>query len=186
MECKIVKKAAFTVIGSAKIIKGVDGFKECPKFWNDHFASGDGKFFCGMYGICIDSGSMIESDSLKTAESRPKSGACLDQTYKIPEGPEFFKYIIADDYVPGREYPEKFTTEVIPENTWAVFPCKGAMPKALQSVNEKIYKEWLPQNPDYEVAGKYNIEMYTDASKYPKGTADENYYTEIWIPVKAK
>ena len=30
------------------------------------------------------------------------------------------------------------------------------------------------------------IEMYTDASKYPKGTADENYYTEIWIPVKAK
>ena len=186
MECKIVKKAAFTVIGSAKIIKGEDGFKECPKFWDDHFASGDGKFICGMYGICIDSGSMIESDSLKTAESRSKSGACLDQTYKIPEGPGFFKYMIADDYVPGREYPEKFTTEVIPENTWAVFPCKGAMPKALQSVNEKIYKEWLPQNPDYEVAGKYNIEMYTDPSKYPKGTADENYYTEIWIPVKAK
>lgn len=186
MECKIVKKAAFTVIGSAKIIKGADGFKECPKFWDDHFASGDVKFICGMYGICIDSGSMIESDSLKTAESRPKSGACLDQTYKIPEGPGFFKYMIADDYVPGREYPEKFTTEVIPENTWAVFPCKGPMPKALQSVNEKIYKEWLPQNPDYEVAGKYNIEMYTYPSKYPKGTADENYYTEIWIPVKAK
>lgn len=159
MECKIVKKAAFTVIGNAKIIKGVDGFKECPKFWNDHFASGDGKFICGMYGVCIDI---------------------------IPEGPGFFKYMIADDYVPGREYPEKFTTEVIPENTWAVFPCKGSMPKALQSVNEKIYKEWLPQNPDYEVAGKYNIEMYTDASKYPKGTADENYYTEIWIPVKSK
>ena len=213
MECKIVKKAAFTVIGSAKIIKGVDGFKECPKFCDEHnkmksdcaqtaesraknevsldqtyvhFANGDGKFICGMYEICIDSGSMIESDSLKTAESRPKSGACLDQTYKIPEGPGYFKYMIANDYVPGHEYPEKFTTEVIPENTWAVFPCKGAMPKALQSVNEKNYKEWLPQNPDYEVAGKYNIEMYTDASKYPKGTADENYYTEIWIPVKAK
>lgn len=186
LECKIVKKAAFTVIGSAKIIKGADGFKECPKFWDDHFACGDDKFICGMYGICIDSGSMIESDSLKTAESRPKSGACLNQTYEIPEGPGFFKYMIADDYVPGREYPEKFTTEVIPENTWAVFPCKGPMPKALQSVNEKIYKEWLPQNPDYEVAGKYNIEMYTYPSKYPKGTADENYYTEIWIPVKAK
>ncbi len=166
MECKIVKKAAFTVIGSAKIIKGVDGFKECPKFWDEH--------------------NKMKSDCAQTAESRAKSGACLDQTYKIPEGPEFFKYMIADDYVPGREYSEKFTTEVIPENTWAMFPCKGAMPKALQSVNEKIYKEWLPQNPDYEVAGKYNIEMYTDASKYPKGTADENYYTEIWIPVKAK
>lgn len=159
MECKIIKKAAFTVIGSAKIIKGGDGFKECPKFWDEHFGSGDGKFICGMYGVCID---------------------------EIPEGPGFFKYMIADDYVPGREYPEKFVTEQIPENTWAVFPCKGPMPESLQSVNQKIYKEWLPQNPDYEVAGKYNIEMYTDASKYPKGTADENYYSEIWIPVKAK
>lgn len=159
MECKIVKKSAFTVIGSAKIIKGGDGFKECPKFWDEHFRKGDGKFICGMYGVCID---------------------------EIPEGPGFFKYMIADDYSPGREYPEKFTTEVIPENTWAVFPCKGPMPESLQSVNQRIYKEWLPQNPDYEVAGKYNIEMYTDASKYPKGTADENYYSEIWIPVKAK
>ena len=159
MECKIVKKAAFTVIGSAKIIKGGDGFKECPKFWDEHFGSGDGKFICGMYGVCID---------------------------EIPEGPGFFKYMIADDYVPGREYPEKFVTEQIPENTWAVFPCKGAMPESLQSVNQKIYKEWLPQNPDYEIAGMYNIEMYTDASKYPKGTADENYYSEIWIPVKSK
>lgn len=166
MECKIVKKAAFTVIGSAKIIKGGDGFKECPKFWDEH--------------------NKMKSDCAQTAESRAKNEVSLDQTYKIPEGPGFFKYMIADDYVPVREYPEKFTTEVIPENTWAVFPCKGPMPKALQSVNEKFYKEWLPQNPDYEVAGKYNIEMYTDASKYPKGTADENYYTEIWIPVKAK
>ena len=159
MECKIVKKAAFTVIGSAKIIKGGDGFKECPKFWDEHFGSGDGKFICGMYGVCID---------------------------EIPEGPGFFKYMIADDYVPGREYPEKFVTEQIPENTWAVFPCKGPMPESLQSVNQKIFREWLPQNPDYEIAGMYNIEMYTDASKYPKGTADENYYSEIWIPVKSK
>ena len=159
MECKIVKKSAFTVIGSSKVIKGEDGFRECPKFWDEHFENGDGKFICGMYGVCID---------------------------EIPEGPGFFKYMIADDYVPGREYPEKFVTEQIPENTWAVFPCKGPMPESLQSVNQKIYREWLPQNPDYEIAGMYNIEMYTDASKYPKGTADENYYSEIWIPVKAK
>lgn len=174
MECKIVKKAAFTVIGSAKIIKDCDGFKECPKFWNDHFVNGDGNFICGMYGICID-----------TASGKISADDKVSKKQKV-ETLDSFKYMIADDYVPGREYPEKFTTEVIPENTWAVFPCKGAMPEALQSVNQKIFSEWLPQNPDYEVAGKYNIEMYTDASKYPKGTADENYYTEIWIPVKAK
>lgn len=67
-------------------------------------------------------------------------------------------------------------TETIPENGWAVFPCKGPMPESLQTVNKQIYREWLPQNPDYELVGMYKIEMYTDFSMHPKGTADENYY----------
>ena len=58
MECKIVKKAAFTVIGSAKIIKGVDGFKECPKFWNEH--------------------NKMKSDCAQTAESRAKNEVSFD------------------------------------------------------------------------------------------------------------
>lgn len=28
--------------------------------------------------------------------------------------------------------------------------------------------------------------MYDDAGKYPDGTADVNYYAEIWIPVRKK
>lgn len=43
MECKIVKKPAFTVIGSAKVIKNEEGYKECPKFWTNHYANGNGK-----------------------------------------------------------------------------------------------------------------------------------------------
>lgn len=27
---------------------------------------------------------------------------------------------------------------------------------------------------------------YDDPKKYPNGTADDNYYCEIWIPVKIK
>lgn len=34
--------------------------------------------------------------------------------------------------------------------TWAVFPCRGAMPNALQNVNTKIFSEWLPALNDYE------------------------------------
>lgn len=38
----------------------------------------------------------------------------------------------------------------------------------------------------YEFAAGYCVEMYDMPDKYPKGTQDENYYTEIWIPVKKK
>lgn len=158
MECRIVKKPAFTVIGSAKLIKNESAYSECPQFWTEHYTHGNGKYICGMYGICWDS--------------------------DTPEG--FFKYMIADDYVPKKEMPEGFEKAVIPEHTWAVFPCRGPMPEALQKVNTEIFSEWLPGNSDYEIAGMYSIEYYTPACDYPKGNQDENYYCEIWMPVKSK
>lgn len=50
----------------------------------------------------------------------------------------------------------------------------------------KIFSEWLPALQDYEFAEGYCIEMYDMPDKYPNGTADENYYTEIWIPIKKR
>ena len=66
------------------------------------------------------------------------------------------------------------------------FPCVGAMPKALQDVNIKIFTEWLPALKDYEFAAGYCVEYYDDPTKYLKGTLDENYYCEIWIPIKKR
>lgn len=37
-----------------------------------------------------------------------------------------------------------------------------------------------------EFAAGYCVEYYDDPTKYEKGTQDENYYCEIWIPVKKK
>ncbi len=158
MDYKIIEKDSFTVIGASRIFKYESATREIPKFWTEHYQTGKGKFVCGMYGICID-------------ESM---------------GSDEFQYLIADNYNPSREIPEGFVTRIIPGHTWAVFPCKGAMPKSLQAVNEKIYSEWLPNCKDYEIAAGYNIEMYNDPVDYPKGTQDENYYSEVWIPVKKK
>ena len=60
------------------------------------------------------------------------------------------------------------------------------MPQSLQDANTAIFSEWLPNCKDFEIAAGYDIEMYNDPSRYPKGTQDENYYSEIWIPVKKK
>lgn len=158
MDYKIIEKDAFTVMGVSKVFNYENAGKEVPEFWTEHYQEGKGEYVCGMYGVCID-------------ESR---------------GGNEFEYLIADDYVPAKEVPEGFVTKVIPKHTWAVFPCKGPMPKALQDVNQKIFSEWIPNCKDYEIAAGYNIELYTDIKKYPAGNQDENYYTEIWIPVKLK
>lgn len=158
MDYKIVEKDAFTVIGAAKKFPYDNAMEEVPKFWAGHYQSGGGDTVCGMYGVNID-------------ESM---------------GGKEFEYLIADDYKEGAEVQDGFVTKTIPAFTWAIFPCTGKMPDAMQDVNRKIFSEWLPNCKDYEFAAGYNIEMYNDPSAYHNGTQDENYYSEIWIPVKKK
>lgn len=157
MDYKIVKKDEFTVIGVSKKFPYDNAAAEIPKFWNEYFQNNVDNTVCGMYGVNID-----------------ESMGCKE-----------FEYLIADDYKKGTEIPDGFITKTIPALTWAIFPCIGKMPNAMQEVNKKIFSEWLP-NCDYEFAAGYNIEMYNDPSDYPNGTQDENYYSEIWIPVKKK
>ena len=135
-----------------------EGAKQAvPQFWKEHFASGKGKDVCGAFGINIDE----------------------------KMGKDTFEYLIADPYK-GGDVPDGFVLRTIPSFWWAVFPCKGALPSALQDVNTKIFTEWLPAIHEYEFAAGYCVEMYDDPQKYAKGTLDENYYCEIWIPVKRK
>lgn len=158
MDYRIVKKGEFTVIGVSKQFNYEGAKQDIPQFWKEHYEKGNGKYVCGMFGINMDE----------------------------KMGNEDFEYLLADVYNPVMDIPEGFITKTIPSFDWAVFPCKGAMPNSLQDVNTKIFSEWLPALKDYEFAAGYCIEMYDEPSKYTKGTQDENYYCEIWIPVKKK
>lgn len=158
MNYKIEEKGAFTVSGVSKRFKYDSAKEDIPRFWSETWDSGNRKNLCGMFGICID------------------EGCAADE----------FEYIIADVYNPSGETPEGFVTRVIPQHTWAVFPCTGPMPAALQDVNERIFSEWLPNCKEYEIAAGYNVEMYTDINNYAHGNQDEKYYSEIWIPVKKR
>ena len=157
MDYKIVEKDAFTVMGFSRMFKYDSAAADIPKYWDEHFRSGKDKVVCGMYGVCFDEGAKGE-----------------------------FEYMIADNYMPWNEIPNGCVTRGIPKHTWAVFHCKGPMPDAIQETNRKIYSEWLPNCREYEIAAGYNIELYSNCSNYPIGNQDENYYTEIWIPVRKK
>lgn len=158
MEYRMVKKEAFSVCGVSRVFRYSTAKQDIPLFWEEHFASGKGKEIFGRFGVNID-----------------------------PEmGHETFEYLIADLYDPGLELPAGTVVKTIPAFTWAVFPCRGALSHSLQSTNIRIFSEWLPALRDYEFAAGYCVELYDDPAKYPNGTADENYYAEIWLPVRRK
>ena len=158
MNYKIVEKESFTVLAVAKKFNYQDCKKEIPVFWKEHYEKGNDQYVCGMFGINIDE----------------------------QMGHDQFEYLIADIYNPIMEVPEGFIVKTIPAFTWAVFSCDGPMPSALQDVNTKIFSEWLPALKEYEFAAGYCVEMYDVPDQYPKGTQDENYHSEIWIPIKKK
>ena len=160
MDYRIVEKEAFTVMGISKMFRYDNSLEEIPKFWDEYCKDGENKAVCGMYGICVDD--------------------------NIGGKSEQFEYLIADNYIPWNEVPDGCVTRVIPKHTWAVFSCRGAMPKSLQEVDRKIFSEWLPNCREYEIADGYSVEMYTDINEYPDGNQDKNYYSEIWIPLRRK
>ena len=157
MEYRIEKKPAFKVMGVSKDFSYENANAEIPQFWNEVFMQATERPVLGMYGVCFD---------------------------EEMAGNEF-RYMIADDYVAEQAEAKKLDVHEIKEHTWAVFPCRGAMPLPLQEVNRKIFSEWLPAS-NYEIAEGYNIEYYSNPEDYEKGMQDSSYYAEVWIPVKEK
>ena len=78
----------------------------------------------------------------------------------------------------GGSVPKGMELYEVPALEWAIFNVVGPMPGALQSVNSKIYKEWLP-NSEYSISAGIDIEWYSDGD-----TQDANYQSAIWIPIK--
>lgn len=158
MDYKITKKESFAVLGFSRTFDYENASRDCPAFWQEHYAQGRGRYVHGMFGVNID---------------------CF-------MGHESFEYLIADPYNPAMDIPEGFVVKTIPSFTWAVFPCIGPAPDTMQNINTRIFSEWLPALKEYELSAGYCIEMYDNPEKYPEGTLDANYRAEIWVPVTKK
>lgn len=158
MDYKIVKKEPFTVIGVSGVYQYEEAESQVQKLWTEFREKENHGGVKSTYAISID-------------ESM---------------GGDTFEYLIADNYDPAMEPPGEFVTRVIPQYTWAVFPCRGAGARSIPEVHQKIFSEWLPGCKEYEIAAGYHIEMYSDPADYAGGAEDEAYYSEIWIPVRQK
>ena len=100
-------------------------------------------------------------------------GVCLDM-----DGKEF-DYWIADLYAPWEDTPEDCEIHQIPGGLWAEFVCRGPLPDSLQSVNTKIWTQWLPSLQGYSLAGNYSLEVYMPPADRPEDTL-----SYICVPLK--
>lgn len=170
MDYKITKMFSLKVIGFQKEFTFEEAYKEIPKYWDE---------ICEKYAKNVYAGNPPANAYEKALIDNciGEYGVCIDDI-----GDKKFRYLIAGKYC-GGEVPQGMVLYEFPMGEWAVFDCVGPMPEALQSLNTKIFSEWLPGNPDYEISGNANVEWY-DCVNGEKTDAD--YHSAIWIPVKRR
>ena len=167
MDCKIKKMLSFKVIGFQREFDNETAYEQVPKFW-DEIMQKYADVFSGKAPQ-----NAIEQAIVKNCIG--EYAVCIDDI-----GNDRFRYLIAGEYA-GGEVPEGMTLYELPHCDWAIFDCVGPLPGTLQDLNTRIFKEWLPGNPDYEFFGEANVEWYDMGD--PKGA---DYRSAIWIPVKKK
>ena len=161
MDYKIVKKPAFRVLEKMELqsIEDDRNLNTIPAFWARSREDG-----------------AIPALLEQAPDKSRIYGVCYNNQ---PTDNKTFEYSIAAPYG-GGDVPEGFRVTEIPGRTWAVFSCRGAMPKAIQETWHTICSEFFPASayrPTYEL----DIEVYPDGDML-----SPEYQSEIWVPVEEK
>jgi len=160
MNYQIETKESFRIVGvklqATWSPEKQEGFAEVPKFWAKHAQLGTILRLCEI----MDS-SMPGIFGVSTGDWQ-HSGVF-----------EYYIAVASDQPVPDGMFEYQ-----IPACTWAVFPCKGPMPAAIQSLQQRVVTEWLPSS-GYQYANAPDIEVYSDGDQ-----TSEDYTCWVWLPVQ--
>ena len=165
---RIEKLQPFCVIGFEKVFDNKTAYAEIPKFWDEIYR----KYTSAFAGKSSDN----PYDRAIIENRIGEYGVCIDDM----DGGRF-RYLIAGRYA-GGAVPDGMTVFEFSEGEWAIFDCFGKIPEALQSLNTRIWEEWMPQNPDYKLRIPASIEWYDTNGDMN----DAKYHSAIWLPVKRK
>ena len=135
------------LIGFQRVFDNESAYAEIPRFWDE---------ICAKYAANVYAGNAPANPCEQALMDNciGEYGVCIDDI-----GGGQFRYLVAGKYT-GGDVPEGMVVYEFPRSDWAVFDCIGPIPEALQSVNTRIFQEWLPGNPDYELCGNGSVEWY--------------------------
>lgn len=170
MEYKIVNMKEFKVIGFERSFSFEEAMEKIPPFWGEVFER-------YVKNVVVGNSPSNDIERAIVNNSIGEFGICVDDTNN-----KCLSYIIGGRYN-GGAVPEGMKLVDLPLGDYAVFDCYGPMPDSLQSLSKKIFNEWLPGNPNYEINGNASIEWYDGSNK---NNQDPKYHSQVWIPVKIK
>lgn len=158
MNYRIEKKNAFRIVGVKEhySMNVEEAFKLVPQFWMKTVQDGI------LPSLC----SLMNNEPVGILGI----STCMN-------GQDFEYYITVST---DKECPAKFDEYTVPECTWAIFECIGAMPTAIQNLQKRIVSEWLPTS-GYEYANAPDIEVYFEGNQQA-----DDYKCEVWLPVVKK
>ena len=164
MDYRIEKKDAFDVLVKRKRFtknKEING-QEITAFW----------------GQCTADGTIDRITRYVHSDNVFKDSIIGIALEYLP-GDEDFPYGIGCHYNGEPVTDEDLEVVSLPAASYAVFPCRGAMPEAFQKVYKYIFEEFF-LNSEYQPSG-VEIEAYPSAN-----ATDPDYYWELWLAVKKK
>ncbi len=155
MEYRIVRSKAFRIVGIQLQTTMENGacYRDAPLFWSSVMQTG-------------------KQNSILALMNQKPFGLLGVSNYSDNFSSGTFDYYIACSS--DQQIPEGMVEFVVPEATWAVFPCSDIKPDSIQKLEHSIVMEWLPTS-GYEFAQAPDIELY-----------DENGKAEIWLPVRSR
>lgn len=169
MDYTVEKMNGFTVIGLELVCSEEESSQAIPRFWETFWQN-----YCRLLQRLKRPENAVEQAILDCGIG--EFGVCTGEGEKAGT----YRYLIAGRYS-GGEVPEGMRLFDFPALEWAKFRCIGPMPGAIQAGYERIVKEWLPGNPEYETALECEVEWYS-----PEYNGKADYKSEIWIPVAVK
>lgn len=163
MDYTITEEKELVFVGFKTTIKDGEGYKKCPMFWDE---------ISDKYFSKINDNSDI-SNAIKMFNIGSYA-ICVNNSN------DSFDYYICGRYLKG-DIPQGLEKVTFKSSLWAKFRCIGPIPGSLQSVNSKIWNEWIPNNHEYELGFEADVEYYSNGDIH-----SDNYESEIWLPVKKK
>lgn len=157
---RLEQKKSLRLLGIRTRVEASDdkAKSEIPKFWSE----------------CQKNGAFAKLVSLDNGEPKGMFGIFGKTDEHIGQ----MEYAIM--VVSGQEVPQGMEECILPEATWAIFDCRGAMPRGIQEGWKFLTEEWLIKYP-FLHADCPELEWYSDGNPY-----DADYLSQIWIPIRSE